>query len=135
MNRENTTICNISFFAMASTIDAGKTWLTKSFRLSALACTSACAVSGGSGRPRPTPGRNRWTIASPSSSETTEAPRNQRIVRAPMRPNWAPTPILAIPAISVENTSGAMIILINCRNAKVTIFRLSAIALAWSATR
>jgi hypothetical protein len=47
-----------------------------------------------------------------------------------MRPTALVSPVLAIPATSVENTSGAMIILISRRKISVTIEKYPAISLA-----
>ncbi len=57
----------------------------------------------------------------PSSSEITEAITNQAKVRRPTRPSAAVSPMCAMPTTSVENTSGAMIILIRRRKTSVTI--------------
>ena len=46
----------------------------------------------------------------PSSSETSEAVRNQASALRPIRPIASPLPILAMPTTSVVKTSGAMII-------------------------
>ena len=62
------------------------------------------------------PGRNRFTRIRPSVSDRREAMMNQPSALTPMRPTSAASPILAMPTTSVENTSGAMIILIRRRN-------------------
>ncbi len=74
-------------------------------------CVAAGSVPG-----KFAPGCSRLTINMPSSSETSDAVRNQPMVLAKMRPSRAPLPICAMPPTSVANTSGAMIILIRRRN-------------------
>ena len=68
----------------------------------------------------PTPGCSRLTISRPSSSETIEAQTNQAMVLAPTRPTVAASPIWPMPTISVDSTSGPMIILINFRKIPLT---------------
>ena len=58
-------------------------------------------------------------MISPRTSDTIEAPKNQAIVLTPMRPTADVSPIWAMPTTSVENTSGAMIILIKRRKTVV----------------
>ncbi len=77
------------------------------------------APASGSGRLRLAPGCSRLTIRRPSSSETTDALTNQPMVLRPIRPTEATSPMCAMPTTSVENTSGAMIILISRRNTVV----------------
>ena len=48
---------------------------------------------------------------------------NQPSERTPTRPSAAMSPMWAMPATSVEKTSGAMIILIRRRNSAVTMLR------------
>ena len=55
-NTEKMTIGRISLVLIASKIDAGTTWLTKSLRLNAAVSTPLAAVAGGIGRLSPTPG-------------------------------------------------------------------------------
>ena len=79
------------------------------------------ASAGGSGSPTPTPGASRLTINMPSDNDTSEAVTNQASVRAKVRPTAPPLPMCATPTVSVDSTSGAMIILISCRKTPVTI--------------
>ena len=109
--QENTTICRISLSAIASTMERGTRWLTNSVSDSVDETWAAPPF----GSARPTPGWNRCTITSPSVSDTSEAKMNQAIVLPPTRPMAAAPSICAMPATSVENTSGAMIILIRRR--------------------
>ncbi len=74
--------------------------------------------AGGSCRVVMRPGCSSSTSASPRTSEITEATMNSARVCPPMRPMVAMSPIFAMPATRVVNTSGAMIILIRRRNAK-----------------
>ena len=62
-------------------------------------------------------------MISPSVSETKVARMNQQSDRMPTRPSAAMSPMCAIPATRVENTRGAMIILIRRRNSAVTMLR------------
>ena len=55
----------------------------------------------------------------PTTSDTSEAPTNQTIALAPMRPTALVSPMCAMPTTRVENTSGAMIILIRRRKMSV----------------
>ena len=57
----------------------------------------------------------------PSASENSEATMNQPIAFRPMRPIDSVSPMWAMPTTSIENTSGAMIILISRRNMSVMI--------------
>ncbi|MOA19026.1 hypothetical protein D3C78_1393780 [compost metagenome] len=98
----------------------------KSFSVSAPFSMPELAVMSGSGRLRPTPGFSRLTITRPSISDTSDAVTNQPIALAPMRPTVAESPMRAMPTTRVENTSGAMIILIRRRKTSVRMDRLSA---------
>jgi len=60
-----------------------------------------------------------FTSTSPISSDTSDAEMNQSIALAPMRPTIFGSPMCATPTTSVENTSGAMIILIRRRKISV----------------
>ena len=51
----------------------------------------------------------------PSSSETSDAVMNQPSALRPMRPTVFASPVPAMPATTVANTSGAMIILMSRR--------------------
>ena len=95
----------------------------KSFRLIAVAVMPTSAFSGGSGRFNPAPGWKRLTMITPSVSETADAATNHSSVRMPIRPTRSAEPMCAMPETSVENTSGAMIILISRRNKAVTMPR------------
>ena len=78
------------------------------------------ALASGSGRFSDAPGCRRLTRIIPSISESRDALTNQAIVLIPMRPIARVSPIWAMPTTSVENTSGAMIILIRRRKMSVT---------------
>ena len=65
------------------------------------------------------PGRRMLTINRPSSSDKSDAEMNQPIVFRPIRPMDAVSPMCATPTTSVENTSGAMIILMSRRKISV----------------
>ena len=56
---------------------------------------------------------------SPSSSDTSDAVMNHSIALAPIRPTILGSPIWATPTTNVENTSGAMIILIRRKKMSV----------------
>ena len=71
--------------------------------------------------PGPTPGWSTCTMTRPSVSETSEAKMNQPMALAPTRPTAAASSMCAMPATRVENTSGAMIILIRRRKMVVTM--------------
>ena len=60
-------------------------------------------------------------MSSPSSSETSEAVMNQPSALSADAADRAVSPMCAMPATSVENTSGAMIILISRRKMSVSI--------------
>jgi hypothetical protein len=78
-NSEKTTICRISFLAMASKIEVGTRWVRKPFRVKAsVVAAGAAAAVDISVRFRPWPGCSRWTISRPSRSETAEALMNQQ---------------------------------------------------------
>ena len=61
------------------------------------------------------PGSSQVASISPSVREMTDAKMNQPSALPPIRPTVAISPIFAMPTTSVENTSGAMIILISRR--------------------
>ena len=98
---------------MASMIDAGTRCGTNSLSVSAETLRLVAVPASGSGRLMFAPGCRTLTITSPSSSDTIEADTNQPIVLSPIRPTAALSPMCAIPTTRVENTSGAMIILIS----------------------
>jgi hypothetical protein len=118
-NSENTTICKISLVAIASTIERGTRCATKSFADSEATLRLVAAWASGSGRLRLSPGRRMLTRRRPSSSDTSDAEMNHSIALPPMRPTVLGSPIWATPTTSVENTSGAMIILIRRRKMSV----------------
>ena len=62
------------------------------------------------------------------SSEKIEAVMNQSNVRTPTRPSEPVPPMCAMPTTSVENTNGAMIILIRRRKTSVISLKLAAIS-------
>ena len=68
----------------------------------------------------------------PSSSEISDAVRNQPIALMPIRPTALESPVPAMPVTMVLKTSGAMIILIRRRNRSVTTLNHDAISLAAS---
>ena len=82
-----------------------------------VALHAGCGAASGIGSCMALPGSNSCTSIRPSVSETSEAKMNQPSDLPPTRPTVAMSPILAMPTTSVENTSGAMIILIRRRNA------------------
>ncbi|MCY1456377.1 hypothetical protein D9M71_735950 [compost metagenome] len=107
---------------MASAMLRGNTWLMNVLRLKspALTVTALAACAWGRLRLRSAPGWNRLTSSIPRARENTEALTNHSIERRPMRPTEAELPRLLMPATSVANTSGAMIILIMRRKMSVT---------------
>jgi hypothetical protein len=136
-NRLNTTICRISFLAMASKIEVGTRWVRKPCRVkvSVEAAGALAATLVASFSTRPAPGCSRWTISRPSSSETAEALMNQPMVLAPIRPTAAASSMWAMPATRVVNTSGAMIILISRRNRSVPILNHLTASAVWAGSR
>src|SRR5690348_1334996 len=64
-------------------------------------------------------GRSRLTMSMPSSSDTSDAETNHSIALRPIRPIALVSPICATPTTSVENTKGAMIILMRRRKMSV----------------
>ena len=121
-------------FAIASTIERGTTWVTNSLSESAETLRLVAVPASGSGRLRLSPGRSRLTMMRPSASETSEAEKNQAIALSPMRPIASVSPMWAMPTISIEITSGAMIILISRRNTSVMMEKYPATTAAvfWS---
>ncbi len=100
-----------------------------------MASTVPAAPAASSIRSMPTPGAIRWTITRPMVSETSEALMNQAMVLTPTRPMLAASSMWAMPATRVENTRGAMIILIRRRKTSVMMVRLPATSLACSGLR
>ena len=121
-NTAKTTICRISFCAIASAIEVGIRWV-RNFSIEK-AETGRPVDWPFSGRVpgKLAPGCSRLTMTRPSSSDTKEAQTNQPMVLAKMRPSLAPEPIWAMPPTRVANTSGAMIILIRRRKASAIRF-------------
>src|SRR6266513_2402062 len=106
-NTANTTICRISFCAIASAIEVGIRCVRNfSIENADTGRPVDCALSG-SVPGKLAPGCSRFTMTRPSSSETKEALTNQPMVLAKMRPSLAPEPIWAMPPTRVANTSGA----------------------------
>ncbi|SNB84795.1 hypothetical protein SAMN02745831_02365 [Streptomyces sp. PgraA7] len=64
----------------------------------------------------PFPGPARLPASSPTTSATVVAISNQMSALSPMRPNDLRSPALVIPATTTQNTSGAIIALINRTN-------------------
>ena len=127
-NTANTTICRISFCAIASAIEVGTRWIRNfSNEKADTGRPVDCALSG-SVPGKLAPGCSRLTITRPSRSETKEALTNQPMVFAKMRPSREPEPMWAMPPTSVANTSGAMIILIRRRNSIAIRFTSAAIS-------
>ena len=115
-NTAKTTICRISFCAIASAIEVGIRWVRNfSIENADTGNPVDCALSGRVPG-KFAPGCSRLTMTRPSSSETNDALTNQPMVLAKMRPSLEPPPIWAMPPTRVANTSGAMIILIRRRN-------------------
>ena len=111
----NTTICKISLRAMASITLLGTVCSIKPVKVSAPAWMPELALASGSGRSSTWPGSRKFTNKSPSVSETNEAKTNQASALPPTRPTVATSLMRPSPTASVENTSGAMIILIRRR--------------------
>ena len=127
-NTANTTICRISFCAIASAIEVGIRWV-RNFSIEN-ADTGRPVEAALSGRVpgKLAPGCSKLTITRPSSSDTNEALTNQPMVFAKIRPSRAPLPIWAMPPTRVANTKGAMIILIRRRNSIAIRFTSAAIS-------
>ena len=127
-NTANTTICRISFCAIASAIEVGIRWVRNfSIENADTGKPVDCALSGRVPG-KFAPGCSRLTIKRPSSSDTNEALTNQPMVLAKIRPSLAPLPIWAMPPTRVANTSGAMIILIRRRNSIAIRFTSAAMS-------
>jgi hypothetical protein len=116
-NSENTTICRISLRAIASRTLVGIVCSMNDWMLMPVACTPDAAFAAGSGRCIALPGSSVPTRIRPSVSERSDAKMNHASALPPTRPTVAMSPIFAMPTTSVENTSGAMIILMSRRNA------------------
>jgi len=74
------------------------------------------APMSGNGKPRLRPGCNTLASTMPITSETIDAVTNQPKALPKTRPTDAASPMCAMPTTSVENTSGAISILISRRN-------------------
>ncbi|MNT15057.1 hypothetical protein D3C72_1500900 [compost metagenome] len=129
-NSEKTTICRISFLAMASKIEVGTRCVTNPCSEKASVEAAGAVASAACGRCMPAPGCNSCTISRPSSNDTIEAPMNQVMVLTPIRPTEAASSMWAMPATRVVKTSGAMIILIRRRKTSVISDRFVAAAAA-----
>ena len=112
---ENTRICRISLVAIASKKLRGNTWAMNSRRLRPPVFRLVATSFSGSGSPRSRPGWNRFAKNMPSNSDTSDAVMNHSSALAPMRPTAFASPMPVMPATTVANTSGAMIILISRR--------------------
>ncbi len=110
-----TTICRISFLAIASTTLVGETWCKNSLSDSPPPDRAEAVSFWGSGRCIAMPGLSRFTSIIPSIRLTRDAQTNQSNVFAPIRPTDLTSPSFATPTTSVKNTSGATIILISLR--------------------
>ena len=89
-NTANTTICRISFCAIASAIEVGIRWVRNfSIENAETGRPVDCALSG-SVPGKLAPGCSRLTMTRPSSSETKEALTNQPMVLAKTRPSLEP---------------------------------------------
>src|ERR1022692_1372868 len=84
----------------------------------------AAATECGAGKP--TPGLNSCTMKIPMVMEISDAKMNQPRVLAPTRAIEAVPSMRATPTVSVENTNGAMIILMRCKKLVVTNERSAA---------
>ena len=101
--------------AIASKKLRGNTCAMNSRRLSPPVLRLVAMSFSGSGRPRFRPGWNRFAKNIPSSSDTRDAVMNHSNALPPMRPTALASPMPVMPATTVANTSGAMIILIRRR--------------------
>ena len=119
-NTEKMTICRISLFAIASNTLRGTRCVTNSFSDSEDVFRLDEVPTSGSGRLSDVPGCKTLTRSIPRSSEKSDAVMNQPMVLMPMRPSDLVSPMWAMPTTRVENTSGAMIILIRRRKTSVT---------------
>src|SRR5664279_6168344 len=95
-NTANTTICRISFCAIASAIEFGIKWV-RNFSIenadtgNPVDCDLSGRVPG-----KFEPGCSRLTMIRPSSSETKDALTNQPMVFAKIRPSLEPLPICCL---------------------------------------
>ena len=120
---ENTRICRMLLFVIASNTLFGKTWVMKSLRLRDPVLRFVAAPASGNGNARFAPGCSRSTMMRPSPSDTSDARMNQSSAFTPMRPTAAASPMVAMPATSVAKTSGAMIILMSRKKMSVTTLK------------
>ena len=116
---EKITICRISLLAKASNALRGTRCVTNSFSDIDDVFRFDDVPTSGNGRFSDTPGWRTLTRNMPSSSENSDAVTNQPMVLRPIRPIALVSPMCAMPTTSVENTSGAMIILIRRRKMSV----------------
>src|SRR6266705_4013996 len=116
---EKITICRISLLAKASNALRGTRCVTNSFSDIDDVFRFDDVPTSGNGRFSDTPGWRTLTKSMPRSSENSDAVMNQPIVLMPMRPIALVSPMCAMPTTRVENTSGAMIILISRRKTSV----------------
>ena len=92
----------------------------KSFMVNFDVARLADAPMSGSGRPRLWPGWRALASTIPRSSETSEAVMNQPSALAKTRPTEDALPMCAMPTTRVENTSGAISILMSRRKMSET---------------
>src|ERR1700733_813478 len=120
---ENTTICSTSLLAMACTMELGMMCSSRS-----LSCSGPAAIEPGAAADavRPNPGLNSWTATTPMAMEIIVATTNQPKALAPILAIEAAPSIRATPTTSVENTNGAMIILMRRKKLVVTSDRPAA---------
>ncbi len=131
-NTANTTICRISFCAIASAIDVGTRWMRNFSSEKAETARPVDWPFSGSVPGKLAPGCSRLTMTRPSSSEMKEAEMNQPMRLGEHAAKLRALPICAMPPTRVANTSGAMIILIRRRNSMAIRFTLDAISARWS---
>ena len=116
---ENTTICRISLSTIGRIAESGKTCLMKPS--SVMACASMPELTPLTTLWTPTPGSNRLTRIRPRASDTSEALTNHSMALPPTRPTAPASDMWPMPTTRVENTSGAMIILIRRRKIMLPI--------------
>ena len=112
---EKTRICRISLLAIAAKKLDGKTWVKNSFRFMPPVLRLVAASFSGNARSRFAPGCSQLANSMPVSSDTSDAVMNHASALPPMRPTALASPMPAMPATTVPNTSGAITILIRRR--------------------
>ena len=111
-NTENTTTCRMSPVAIASKMDVGNRWIRISHPVCGLVASEATAAAPSAGSEMPAPGWNQFTRPRPRNSATVVASSKKMSAFTAMRPIAFMSPVPAMPMTSVENSNGAMIILI-----------------------